>query len=221
MELFKDLYEIKKENLIAGAEMFEADNQIILNEYLNGIISYKNFKNEAKLWPNNKTDYQPLLDFAKKNKIKFIATNIPRRYASYVFKKGLDSLKFIDKKAKKWIAPLPIKYVDTLKCYKEMLKMGGEHSNENLPKAQAIKDATMAYFILKNMKKNNTFLHFNGAYHSNNHQGIVWYIKNKKSKLKIITISTVEQLQIDSLKKENQKLSDFIIAVPESMCKTY
>ena len=38
-ELTQDLYNEKKENLILGAEMFEADDQIALNEYLTGFVS--------------------------------------------------------------------------------------------------------------------------------------------------------------------------------------
>ena len=34
LELTKDLFEAKKSNLILGAEMFEADDQIALTEYL-------------------------------------------------------------------------------------------------------------------------------------------------------------------------------------------
>ena len=34
LELTKDLYAEKKESLVMGAEMFETDNQLILNEYL-------------------------------------------------------------------------------------------------------------------------------------------------------------------------------------------
>ena len=46
----------------------------------------------ARLWNNFKTDYKPLVDFAKDNNLKFIATNIPRRFASLVFKGGFEVL---------------------------------------------------------------------------------------------------------------------------------
>ncbi len=65
--------------LILGAEMMEADNQNELNYYLKGEIDYKKLDTVARLWPNYKTDYAPLVDFAKDNKLSFIATNIPRR----------------------------------------------------------------------------------------------------------------------------------------------
>ncbi|PIX35601.1 MAG: iron-regulated protein, partial [Bacteroidetes bacterium CG_4_8_14_3_um_filter_31_14] len=91
-ELLTDLYQVKKEELIVGAEMFEADNQLILNEYLEDKIDDKKFQEEARLWPNYKTDYKPLIKFCKDSSVQFVATNIPRRYASMVAKKGFEIL---------------------------------------------------------------------------------------------------------------------------------
>lgn len=220
-EITKDLFELYNEKMVLGAEMYEADNQELLNEYLQDKITYKTFKEQARLWPNNETDYQPLLDFAKKNKLHFVAANVPRRYANIVYKSGLEALNEISKDAKKWIAPLPIKYNPELSCYKDMIAMMGGHGGDNIPKSQALKDASMAYFILENIIKDGIFIHYNGAYHSNNYQGIVWYIKDQKPKLNVATITTVEQDDVNKLNEESKNLADFIICVPSSMTKTY
>jgi len=221
LELTKDIYIKKNENIVLGAEMFEADDQITINEYLGGHHSYSTFEKEVKVWPNNKTDYQPLLDFAMSNQLSFIATNIPRRYANIVYKKGFGGLNNISEDAKKWIAPEPIEYDAKLPGYKRIVEMSGGHGGENLPKAQAIKDATMAYFILKNWKKEQTFIHYNGTYHSDNFEGIVWYLKQANPGLNILTISSVEQEKIDSLAEENIGIANFVICTPESMTKTH
>ena len=71
-ELTKEMHAIHKKKLVLGAEMFEADNQFILNEYLQGLISSKNFQNEVRLWPNYNTDYKPLFEYAKEHQLKFI-----------------------------------------------------------------------------------------------------------------------------------------------------
>lgn len=220
-EITKDLFEKYNDKMVLGAEMYEADNQELLNEYLKDQITYKTFKEQARLWPNNETDYQPLLDFAKKNKLPFVAANVPRRYANMVYKSGLEALNDISKEAKKWIAPLPIKYDPELACYKDMLAMMGGHGGDNIPKSQALKDATMAHFILENMVKEGIFIHYNGAYHSNNYQGIVWYIKDKKPKLNVATVTTVEQDNVSKLNDEHKGQADYIICVPASMTKTY
>lgn len=221
LELTKDLYKIKKEDLVLGAEMFEADDQVAINEYLQGKISEKTLKDEVKLWPNFKTDYKPLLDFAKSNKLNFVAANIPRRYANMVYLKGLGQLDSLDAQAKEWIAPLPIKYDPELKSYKDIFLAAGGHGGDNLPKSQAIKDATMAHFILKNWSKGKTFLHYNGTYHSNNWEGITWYLKQAKPDLKIVTISATEQDTINELAKESLNLGNFIIVTPSSLTKTH
>ena len=221
LELSKDVYKVIEDNLVLGAEMFEADDQITLNEYLGGNHSYKTLKAEAKLWPNNKTDYQPLVDFAMANQLTFVAANIPRRYASIVYKKGFKGLNGISDEGKKWIAPLPIKYDKNLPGYKKMVEMSGGHGGAYFPMAQAIKDATMAHFILKNWRNGNTFIHFNGSYHSNNFEGIMWYLKQHNPDLKIITIAAVEQGKIDSLAEESLGLANFILCTPASMTKTH
>jgi uncharacterized iron-regulated protein len=220
-ELTKDLHELKKNALILGAEMFEADDQVIVDEYLKGQITEKNFKKESKVWPNFETDYKPLLDYAKTNHLKFVATNIPRRYASLIHSRGIKALDSLEKEAYKWIVPLPFTIDLELKCYKDIMKNTMGHGGKNLPKAQAVKDATMSYFILKNFKPGDLFLHFNGAYHSDNYESIVWYLKQDNPDLNIATISAVEQANVDKLNEESFGLADFIICIPESMTKTY
>lgn len=220
--VLQSMFDKKKENLIIGAEMFEADNQLILDEFLEGKIGKRQFENEMRLWPNYKTDYKPLVIFAKENQLKFVATNIPRRYASVVSDKGLEGLNILSKEAKKYMAPLPMKYDSTLNCYKSMLTMDDSssaklpHGGIYFPQAQASKDATMTYFIMKYWSKNKTLLHFNGAYHSDNFESMVWYLKKMKKNLKIVTISTVTQKDISKLSDENKNIADFIFCTVEA-----
>jgi len=225
VQLTRDIFKEKDESLVLGAEMFETDNQLLLDEYIAALIRETNFENEAKLWKNYSTDYKPLVNFARENEIPFIATNIPRRYASIVNQKGFEGLGELNKDALNLIAPLPIPYDPELPGYKAMMEMmggmGKEQGNANFPKAQAVKDATMAHFILKNWSPGQVFLHFNGAYHSNNYEGIVWYLKSAKPGLNIVTISTVEQDTINGLQDENKGIADYIICIPSDMIKSY
>lgn len=219
LELTKDLAE--KKNLVLGAEMIEADNQKQLDQYLAGQISQKAFDTLARLWPNYKTDYKPLVDFAKEKKFAFIAANIPRRYASQVYRGGFEALEKLTPEEKSWIAPLPIAYDASLPGYVAMLEMAGGHGGDNLPKAQAVKDATMAHFILQNLKPQTVFIHYNGTYHSDNYEGINWYLKKQKPELKIVTIATVSQKEVGELEKEHFKKADFILVVDEDVTKTH
>lgn len=220
LELTKSLHE--RDSIALGAEMFEADNQEELDDYFDEKIDGKAFDTLARLWSNYNTDYKPIVEFAKKHDLPFIATNIPRRYASLVYKKGFESLDTISKEEKSWMAPLPIAYDSSLPGYQKMMKMMPGHANENFPKAQAIKDATMAHFMYQEMiRTGNLFIHLNGAFHSNNFDGIYWYLKQLDPNMQIGTISTVLQSKVTKLEEENKGLADFIIVVDEDVTSTY
>ena len=212
-----------KHPISIGAEMLEANNQKEVNAYVSGEISQKQLDTLASLWNNYKTDYKPLVDFAKENNLPFIATNVPRKFASHVYRNGLESLETeLTDEEKTWVAPLPIAYDPNLPNYKAMLTMMSDHANPNFPKAQAIKDATMAHFIYNEYQSNeNQFIHYNGDFHSKDFEGIYWYLKRKDETLNIITISTVEQSDVSKLNDEFVGQADFILVVDKEMTKTY
>ncbi|MEM6964500.1 MAG: ChaN family lipoprotein [Bacteroidota bacterium] len=220
LEVTKDLHQ--SQPLILGAEMLEADNQIPLTQYLKNEIDYTGLDTLARLWSNYKTDYAPLVDFARENNLPFVATNIPRRYASQVYREGgFEALDDLSQKEKSWIAPLPILFDPNLPQYKNILTMMGDHGTPELVKAQAIKDATMAYFISKNYQKGKLFLHFNGSYHSDYYEGIMWYLRQIDDSVKYGSITTVSQKNVNKLLKEHKGKADFIICVDEDMTTTY
>lgn len=226
LQVLKSLDETTGKNVIVGAEMFEADDQLILNEYLNGLIREDHLKRETKVWDNYETDYAPMVDYAKANNLPFIATNIPRRYANIVARNGLEGLEGLDDEAKKYMVPLPIEVDDELSSYKEIAGMMAGHmghglGGSNLVNAQAIKDATMAFFVAQNLVSGSVFYHINGSFHTKNKEGIVHYLQKSRPKLQIVTITVVDQEAIDDLAEENLGLADYIIAIPGDMIKTY
>jgi hypothetical protein len=79
----------------------------------------------------------------------------------------------------------------------------------------------MAHFILQYYKPGSKFIHYNGAYHSENYEGIVWYLNKSRPDLHVATITTVSQKELKPLLAENKKKADFIICVDEDMTKTY
>jgi len=240
LQLTKDIQAAKKGSLVLGAEMFETDNQTALSDYIQAKTTAKELAAQTRLWPNFTTDYKPITDFAREQHIPFIATNVPRVYARLVSRQGLSALDTLSADAKRQIAPLPLTVDLTLPGYQAMIDMMGNASHSgvtnpqtttsskapsdmaaNLARAQAIKDATMAYFILQNHTAGQTFLHFNGDYHSKNFEGIVWYLRQQKPNLKIMTISSAEVLDVNHPDAGNRDLADFLIAIPTDMTKTY
>lgn len=226
LRLLKELSKQKNGKVTVGAEMFEADNQLVIDEYLKGTIKETHLETEAKIWKNYKTDYKPIVNFCKENKMPFIATNIPRRYANVVSREGMAGLEKLDAEAKRYIATLPIYFDKEISGYKKMIEeMGGGHNSgvnmELLAQAQASKDATMAHFIMRNKKAENVFYHINGAFHTDNFDGIIYYLKRLKPGMKIVTVSIADQDDITKLEDEHKNKADFIFALPSDMIKTH
>lgn len=192
LELAIDLASDTTRALAFGFEMFEADQQVMLDEYAAGLISTTNFERDSRLWPNYKTDYKPVLELGRARNIRLVATNIPRRYASAVYSRGLEALTEFSEEARQWMMPLPVEVDLNLPGYANIMQAAGGHGGVNLPYSQAVKDATMAHFILQNLSVGGRFLHLHGSYHSDNREGIIVYLQHGNPDIRYISIATVE-----------------------------
>ncbi|WP_430405824.1 ChaN family lipoprotein [Fluviicola sp.] len=205
-----------------GFEMFELHQVKALNAYI-ATKSYKALKDSTELWTNFKTDYKPVLDSAIAYGNAPFAANVTRKYASLVFKKGLPVLDSLPADQKKLMAPLPFPFDSTLTQYVELINMGREMhaSGINFAYAQAIKDATMGYSIVQQLKKSEQVFFLNGAFHSDFHQGIGWYVQQYVPGTSVGTITTVSQKDVRKLEKEHLNRADYIIVVNETMTATH
>lgn len=221
LELLIDLDSL--ETVVLGLEMIERDDDDYLQAYMKGELTHEQLDSVARLWNNFETDYKPLVDFAKERSMPVIGTNVPRRYAGAIYADGFKALEELEDDEKTWMPPLPIEYDENLPGYKNIFSLFDDpsHVNENLPKAQAIKDATMAHFIATSIDSNQIMLHVNGSYHSENFEGIVWYLNKYQPGLKILTIASKEQDQLNMIEEENIGIADFTILVNERMSKSY
>lgn len=229
LSLLKDFFEIKKEKLVVGAEMWEKDNQLVLDEMMEDeYVDMDTYIASSVMWPNFKSDYLPILKYAQNKKIKFVATNIPRRYARIVSQRGEPALDSLTNLAKSYIAPLPIQmdlkdkfynYIaDVLKETRQSPMSSG--SLTNLVKAQMVKDATMAHSIVTNFPERGFFFHFNGELHSAFNSGIGYYIKQYNPKLKFKTVSVIKKTNVFEFGSKESR-ADFNIVVPHNMNLTY
>ncbi len=207
--------------LIMGAEMIEADDQAALDRYLRGAIDQAGLDTLARLWKNHTNDYAPLVDLAKEKQLPFVACNVPRRYARAVSKGGFVALDTVPMNERAWIAPLPIAYDPTLPGYVKMLTLMGDHASPEMAMAQALKDATMAHFIANHAVQGTRFLHFNGSFHSDFHEGIGWYLARSSPDLESVTIATVTQDQVNKLEAEHLGQADIIICVDAAIPGTH
>ena len=121
------------------------------------------------------------------------------------------------------MAPLPITFdaqAQDAAMFGFMQMMGGKGSaNSHFAEAQAIKDATMAWFISRNFDRK--FIHYNGNFHSDNRGGIIPYLEQYLPGKKIATVCSVRQDNINSLDEENSGRADFIIVAPTDFPMSY
>ena len=209
----------RREGVTLGAEMFEADVQHVVDEYLAGLIRHQDLVAEGRAWRNHDTDYRPLVDLAKDHGLRFVATNVPRRYASLVAREGLEALTRLSDEARRWVAPLPVTVDLATPGYREMLAMvdGSGHAPSMTPEhfvaAQAIKDATMADRIARHRVPGRPFVHVNGDYHSQGGGGIAWYLRRADPGLRVVVVSCVESAA-GAFEGAHRARGDFVVLVP-------
>jgi uncharacterized iron-regulated protein len=206
-------------------EMFETDCQTVLNEYLAGLIREKNFKIDARTWPNYK-DYQPLIEFAKSAQIPVIAANAPARYTNMANRLGLISLQQLDAIAKSWLPPLPIDTATSAYLTKFDQIMGGHASGPGMQmyQAQNLWDATMGWSIAKFLKthRDNKILQINGGFHSEEKLGAAAQLKHYAPKTRIINIAVYSDDSFDNPDwSKFAQMGDYIIITDPKLPRSF
>jgi uncharacterized iron-regulated protein len=222
LEVLKVLSEKAQNGILLSFEMLEHDQQALVDAYMRGELNEKAFNDTMRLWPNHETDYKPLIDFAKEKQYKVIASNAPRPYANLIYKRGWDALDSLAEDQKAHLAPLDFPIDTTLSQYQAIKDMSQHMRGKFMLEAQALKDATMAYFIVNNKIPGEIVYHLNGAFHSDFYQSVVWYVEHYLGKkVEKVTISTVRQEDITKLDKDHIGRADFIICVDEDIKRTH
>ncbi|WP_425637596.1 ChaN family lipoprotein [Algoriphagus yeomjeoni] len=222
LQVLKGLH-AENPDLVVGSEIFEREDQLNLDEWFSGQITESNFEAEANLWKNYTSDYRPVLRYAKEKGLRFIATNVPRKYASLVSKKGLAALDSLSPPAKNYFAKLPIMIDMNMPGYVAMkdIMHGAPGNSDFMIQAQALKDATMAESLFGSIYEGKQIYHINGSYHTKDGEGILLYLKREFPDLKILDIHMVTQDQLDKLDDANAKAGEIVLVLPSDSHTTY
>lgn len=209
---------------VLSMEMFETDCQIVVNEYLNGLIREKNFITEARAWHNYK-DYRPLIELAKTGHIAVVAANAPARYVNMVSRMGLTSLQQLDPAAKGWLPPLPIDTA-TGAYYDKFLQIMGGHSamgGMQMYQAQNFWDATMGWSIARFLQQHLDYkvLQLNGGFHSEGKLGAAAQLTKYAPGIRILNIACFPDEDFDNPDWHKfSKDNDFIILTDPKLPRT-
>lgn len=227
-EIFKALHQKFGDKVVLSLEMFETDNQLVLDEYLKGFIPEDRLAKDARLWPNYK-DYRPMVELAKANHLDVIAADPPRRYVSMVSRLGMSSLNQLSKEAKKFLPPLPF---DTLggryrERFYEIMKGSPGSDNPNVYYSQNLWDAGMSYSIYKYWKKNKKkkIFHCVGGFHTSEKSGTAAQLHMRSKKIRMLNIASVSDPSYNSNDpkafEKFSNLGDYILITNPNLKKTF
>jgi uncharacterized iron-regulated protein len=180
-------------NLALALEMFERDVQDVLDSYLFGDTPEDSFLAASRPWPNYQTDYRPLVEFAKANKIAVVAANVPRRAAAAVARTGEVSREVMGVDSVFMPDTLHLdseEYLERFTATMEGMPRGGPMGTLNvdaLYKAQVLKDAVMAASLDPYLDRR--ILFFCGRFHSDYHLGIPYQLEKNHPELKIAVVA--------------------------------
>jgi uncharacterized iron-regulated protein len=217
--------------VVLSLEMFERDAQEPLDHFQMGHISEEEFLKASRPWPRYATDYKPLVDFAIAHNWSVVAANVPRAIASEVAKGGLDVLASKTGAEKAWFArdlvcPTGDEY------FKRFVEAMGGHpagtgsgtvadesarTTERYYQAQCVKDETMAESIAQaataGAAAKAVVVHFNGAFHTDYHQGTAARVSRRLPGKTVVVLSILPRASLDKVTPDDdaRRLADFVV----------
>lgn len=230
-------------------EMFTRDVQYILDEYLEGQISEEHFLQSSRPWSNYRSDYHPLVEFARENDLAVIAANAPRRYANLVTRQGREALEELSAQAREALPPLP--YPEPSEAYAQkwqqvMDQMPAHEAEEDEAPAdtlaqntreleededddrhldaQSLWDATMAYSMAEHYMRqpDALIMHLTGSFHVEDGLGTPEMLERYRPGTRplVVVIRPVDDVTAFD-ERLHEDLADFVILTDASAPSSY
>ncbi len=220
----------RRRSIVLALEMFERDVQPLLDRYLAGEIAEETFLADARPWPRYRTDYRPLVEFARVHGWPVVAANVPRKLANEVSKTGLGSLAALADGERAWAArtlacPLD-RYFDRFAVSmrehptpgaKDQSPEAARQTTKRFYYAQCVKDGTMAESIAEAVRRaapdRPLVVHISGAFHSDYRQGAVARTVRRlpEKTVKVVTIVPVDDLDRLEPTGDDRKRADYLV----------
>ncbi|PIS46528.1 MAG: hypothetical protein COT17_08120 [Elusimicrobia bacterium CG08_land_8_20_14_0_20_51_18] len=218
------LNEVRQGKVAVGFEMLNSTLQPILDEYAEGKISDEEFLEKAnwkKEWGFDFKLYEPIFSYIRRNKLKALALNVPRKIVSKTARGGLKALTEEEKKltAKKVKINKDKKYVAYLR------ETYGGHGDNPMNRIMTFDNylASMAVWNESMAEKAADFLNANkgwafavvaGNGHVQYNAAIPWSVKKRTKKLNHLSIYTEDLANRASFVRNPEPLADIIWFVP-------
>lgn len=201
--------------LVLTLEMFERDVQVVLDEYLSGLITESHFRDSARPWDRYESHYRPAVEFARVHRIPVVAANAPRRYVNRASRLGRESLRELSAEALAALPPLP--YPEASAAYRAewdaLMGPQAAHMQGSPLDAQTLWDASMAHAVAQALDRHERglVLHLTGSFHVANGTGTPDALEHYRpgtSHLIVVAEPTPDVAVFDA---EYTGLGDFVI----------
>ncbi len=211
-----------------GMEMFERDVQDAIDQYVRGASTEQQFLAASRPWPRYATDYRPIVELARAGNLRVIASNVPRRIATDISKRGLPALD--DLGSDRALAARDLECATSGDYYTRFIEEMGAHpasgdanasdtqaKHDRFYLAQCVKDETMAESVAEAFRgaagPRTTIVHFNGAFHSDYREGAAERTRRRLPgrRIAVISITPVEDLDTLAPDDEDLKQADYLV----------
>ncbi len=201
----------------------------VARSYLNGEIDRDTFEKRifSLGWPTWEANYQPMIDAAKRNGARVIASNTPwLRYSSLANKKGLTALRTLTPAQQALVevpAMLPAgeyrkRFFDLMSGFADQADDDDAHGggmNEDMIlgmyRAQCVMDATMAASIVDHLNQHGgPVVHLVGQFHSDFNGGLIEQLRFMKPGVSIYNVS-LQPVAAETLRDEDRNRADMIV----------
>jgi len=204
--------------VVLSMEMFERDAQLVLDEYLAGLIRERDFLGASRPWGNYSRDYRPLVEYAKTHGLPVVAANAPGRYVSRVGREGEAGLDPLTPAAQAFLPPRPLPAPSEAYAAKFRRTMEGMSAHgagmATLPDsarvlppghppigaipsmntvlaAQNLRDVTMAHAIAEALRENPGALvvHVGGSFHHEGGLGVPEHLRHYTPGARVVVVT--------------------------------
>lgn len=211
--------------VVLSLEMFERDVQPQLEAYLGNTIDEATFLATSRPWGNYRTDYRPMVEFAKARAWPVVGGNVPRRLASVVARRGLAALDSLPEADRPFVAaqhscPRNAYWERFRETMGDMSGHGMQLTPEQVEsmvwrtyEAQCVKDEAMAESIVAARTTPGTLvIHANGAFHSNYHLGTVERVQRRDRRARQLVVTFLPVQDLDAADgRRDRKIGDYIV----------
>lgn len=202
-------------SVILSLEMFERDVQLVLDEYLDDLITEDHFLASSRPWDGYEERYRPAVEFARAHGLPVVAANAPRRYVNRASRLGRESLDELPRDAMDFLPPMP--WPQGSERYRaqwdSLMGPAAAHMSGTPFDGQTLWDASMGESIARTLEDHESalVLHLAGSFHVAGFTGIPETLRHYRPGTRQLVLVAEPSAELDALSEEHLGTGDFVI----------